>query len=141
VNISPLEKRALQAAVTVAALLPVSAGAWDALHGLADASAWAVNHERYLSGLLMAIGLAFWSTVPDMEAKTGRIRVLTFVVVVGGLCRLLGVLMGDPLSPQVIGALVMELGVTPSLSLWQSRLSLPTIRRAAAAHLLPQFHS
>jgi hypothetical protein len=59
-------------------------------------------------------------------------------VVIGGLCRLLGVLMGDPLSQQVIAALVMELGVTPVLCLWQSRL--PS-RRAGAAPFLPQFDS
>jgi hypothetical protein len=34
----------------------------------------------------------------------------------------LGVVMGDPLSPSVVGALVMELGVTPLLCFWQSRL-------------------
>jgi hypothetical protein len=134
---SLLEKRALQTAVGLAALLPTLAGAWDVLHGLAGASAWAVNHERYLSGLLMAIGIAFWSTLPDIEAKTIRFRTLTFIVVIGGLCRLLGVLLGDALSPQVVAALAMELGVTPALCLWQSQ----QIRRAAPAPLLPQFNS
>jgi hypothetical protein len=138
VNASPFEKPALQAAVIVAAALPVFAGTWDAIHQLAGASAWAANHERYLSGLLLAVGLGFWSTVPEIEGKTGRFRLLTFLVVIGGLCRLLGVLMGDPLSQQVIAALVMELGVTPVLCLWQSRL--PS-RRAGAAPFLPQFDS
>ena len=140
-NASSLEKRALQFAVSIAAALPVFAGAWDAFHHLTGASAWAANHERYLSGLLLAIGVAFWSTVPDIGGKSDRFRLLTFLVAIGGACRLLGVLLGDPLSPQVIGALVMELGITPALCLWQSRLSPQLIRRANTAPFLPQFDS
>lgn len=131
------EKRALQAAVGIAALLPIFAGAWDVLHGRAGASAWAINHQRYLSGMLMAIGIAFWSTLPVIEVKTTRFRTLTFIVAIGGLCRLLGVVMGDALSPQVIAALTMELGVTPALCLWQFHL----IRRAAVAPFPPQSNS
>lgn len=134
----PLEKRALQCVVAVAATLPVVAGLWDVVHGLHGAGTWAINHERYLSGLLLAIGLGFWSSVPDIEAWTARFRLLTFVVVIGGLCRLLGVLLGDPLSASVAAALVMELAVTPALCLWQSRVAQPT-RRATLATFSPQF--
>jgi hypothetical protein len=116
-------KSALQAAVALAATLPIVASAFDVLHGVQGADAWAVNHERYLSGLLFAIGLGFWSTIPHIEARTARFRLLTFVVVIGGLCRLLGVMMGDPASPAVLIALAMELGVTPALCFWQSQLS------------------
>ena len=132
-----LEKRALQCTVAVAATLPVVAGLWDVVHGLHGGGAWAINHERYLSGLLMAIGLGFWSGVPDIEARTGRFRLLGFVVVIGGLCRLLGVLLGDPVSPSVAGALVMELGVTPALCLWQARIAQSPIRRATLATISP----
>ena len=133
-----LEKRVLQCAVAVAATLPVAAGSWDAVHDLAGAGAWAINHERYLSGLLLAIGLGFWTTVPDIEGKTARFRLLTVIVAIGGLCRLLGVVLGDPLSPPVAAALVMELVVTPSLFVWQSRFG--RYSRSIAA-LSPQFDS
>ena len=123
VNNSSLAKPALQVAVALGATLPIVASAYDVLHGLHSPDAWAVNHERYLSGLLFAIGLAFWSTIPDIAAKTARFRLLTSIVVIGGLCRLLGVMLCDPASPAVLIALVMELGVTPALCLWQSRLS------------------
>jgi hypothetical protein len=137
----PLEKTTLQGVILVAASLPVFAGLWDVLHSLSGASAWAVNHERYLSGLLLAIGLGFWSTVPAIETKTARVRLLTFLVAVGGLCRLVGVLMGDPLSPSVIAALVMELVVTPSLCLWQSRLAIPAAHAEVLGRFSPQFDS
>jgi hypothetical protein len=48
------------------------------------------HHERYLSGLLLAVGFAFWSTLSDIEHKTGQFRLLTGLVVIGGLCRLIG---------------------------------------------------
>jgi hypothetical protein len=115
-------RRALQIGVAAAATLPITASIWDVLHGI-QADAWAINHERYLSGLLLAIGLGFWSTIPHIENKMGRFRLLTFVVVVGGLCRLLGVMLGDPASPEVLLALAMELGITPALCLWQGRIS------------------
>lgn len=135
---SPFEKTALQCAVVFAAGLPVVAGLWDVLHGLQGAGAWAENHERYLSGLLMAIGVGFWSSVPRIESKTARFRLLTFLVFVGGACRLLGVALGDPLSPSVIVALTMELVITPSLCLWQSRVAMHSPPLVAFS---PQFHS
>ena len=131
----------LQAAVALAATLPIAASAWDVLHGLNGADAWAINHERYLSGLLLAIGLGFWSTIADIEAKTARFRLLTFIVLIGGLCRLLGVAMGDPASPAVLVALAMELGVTPALCILQGRLTRPGRDKYWAVAFSPQLDS
>lgn len=116
-------KRAVQASFAVAAIVPVAAGLWGVFHPLADSQGSGPSHGRYLSGLLLAIGLGFWSAIPHIEQQTGRIRLLTAIVVVAGSCRLLGVMLGDPLSPPVTGALAMELVVTPLLCFWQSRLS------------------
>lgn len=121
---SSIGRRVAQASFAVAGIVPVAAGLWGAVHPFAGSVGSLVNHGRYLSGLLLGVGLAFWAAIPDIERQTGRIRLLTAVVVVGGVCRLLGVVMGDPLSPSVAGALVMELGVTPLLCFWQSRLAL-----------------
>lgn len=131
---------ALQAAIALGATLPIVASAFDVLHGVPGADAWDVNHERYLSGLLFAIGLGFWSTIPNIAAKTARFRLLTFVVFVGGLCRLLGVALGDPATTPVLIALAMELGVTPALCFWQSRLAYPRENSLSVA-FSPQFDS
>lgn len=120
---SSVGKRAAQVSFAVASIVPVVAGVWGVLHPFGGSVGSLLNHGRYLSGLLLAIGLAFWAAIPDIERRTTWIRVLTAVVVIGGACRLLGVLLGDPLSPSVVGALVMELGVTPLLCFWQSRLA------------------
>lgn len=115
-------RRAVQASFAVAGIVPVVAGLWGVFDPFAGPAGPLLNHGRYLSGLLLAIGLAFWAAIPDIEHRTTWIRVLTAVVAIGGVCRLLGVLLGDPLSPSVAFGLAMELGVTPLLCFWQSRL-------------------
>jgi protein-S-isoprenylcysteine O-methyltransferase Ste14 len=107
--------------------MAVWAGAWGVLHGLGDDGGGSVNHERYLSGLLLAIGLAFWTTVSDIEGKTARFRLLTALVVIGGISRLLGVALGDTPSWLIGGALAMELLVAPLLCLWQGRVGPATV--------------
>src|SRR3712207_2482724 len=95
------ERRYLQRTVAIAALIPISAGLYGVLFGPlltgARVSMDADSHFRYLSGLLLGIGLCFWSTVPGIEDKAGRFRLLTLLVVIGGLGRLIGlVLTGLP---------------------------------------------
>jgi len=113
------KKRTLQTCVALGGLVPVSVGTWGVLSDLGAQGDGLASHERYLSGLLLAIGLAFWTTISNIEGKTGRFRLLTALVVVGGISRLLGVALGDTLSWPVGGALAMELLVAPLLCLWQ----------------------
>ena len=61
--------------------------------------------------------------MPDIANATARFRLLTALVVLGGWCRLLGVALGDALTPPVAAALLMELIVTPLLCLWQGRVA------------------
>jgi hypothetical protein len=118
-----INKRLLQVCVAIAGLVPVTAGIWGLLGGLHGSDAGLMSQERYLSGLLLGIGLVFWSTVPGIETKAATFRLLTLIVVAGGLCRLIGVALGDGVSGSVIGPLAMELTVTPLLCLWQARLA------------------
>ena len=117
----------LQLCVALAGLVAVSAGVWGVLNDLGGQGGGLASHERYLSGLLLAIGLAFWSTLWDIEGKTGRFRLLTALVVVGGISRLMGVAMGDTLSWPIAGALAMELLVAPLLCLWQGGVGPVTV--------------
>jgi hypothetical protein len=119
---------ALQVAIGVLGLVPVGAGLAGAVAGFAmlgeATSVSADSHFRYLSGLLLAIGLLFWSTIPQIERRAPRVRILTAIVFVGGLARLGGVIaVGPPSAPMLFG-LVMELVVTPLLCLWQSRIAI-----------------
>nr|WP_324617756.1 DUF4345 domain-containing protein [Microvirga pudoricolor] len=121
------QRKLLQQAVALLAIVPVAAGLYGVLFGpsmTGDAvSVSAESHFRYLSGLLLGIGLCFWSTVPGIELKTGRFRLLTLLVVIGGLARLLGLGMTGIPSLVMLGGLILELIVTPVLCLWQGRIA------------------
>lgn len=125
--ISPLtEKRLLQCVIAFACLVPVSAGLSGVILGatfLGDGTIDMDSHFRYLSGLLLGIGLCFLSAVPDIEHHTVRIHLLTFFVVIGGLSRLLGFLLAGTPGLSMVAAVGMELVVTPLLCLWQHRLA------------------
>lgn len=131
------ERRLLQLSVAVAGIVPVVAGLAGAISGVRFVSHAPVDmsldsHFRYLSGLLLAIGLVFWSLIPHIESRAYLARPLTLIVFVGGLARLFGTLtVGAPPAPMLFG-LCMELVVTPALCAWQWRIALLYARKAAS---------
>ncbi len=129
------EKRLLQAVILLACLVPLTAGPTGILRGAAwmahggSVSADLDSHFRYMSGIFTGVGIAFLSCVIGIEAKGSRLRMLAAFVVLGGFARGLSfVALGAP-DPGNRFGLVMELGVTPLICLWQWRLA----RRWAAA--------
>jgi hypothetical protein len=122
------ERRALQVVIALASLIPICAGAAGIILGPAMVGAGAVptgadSHYRYLSGLLLGIGIGFATTIPQIERRTARFRLLTAIVVAGGIGRLVSlILRGTPDKP-MLAALIMELVVTPALALWQARVA------------------
>jgi hypothetical protein len=126
------QKLALQVAVAVAGLVPVLAGALGALRPeLLDLAGppHALTHLSYLSGLLLGIGLCFWSLIPTIERQSRAFSLLATIVVVGGLARgLLAFRLGVG-TLSVLLPLVMELGVTPLLWAWQRRVARASISR------------
>ena len=81
------------------------------------------SHLRYLSGLFLALGLAFWTTVPGIARKTARFRLLAALVVCCGLARLFSLLVAGTPSTGHLACLGLELVVVPLLVLWQSRIA------------------
>jgi hypothetical protein len=122
-----LETRLLQTAVAVCSLVPILAGGAGVLLGpalVAGASERDVDsHFRYLSGLLLAIGLAYATAVPGIARKRMRFLLLGGIVLVGGLGRLWSLLAVGAPSSVMLGALAMELVVTPLLTVWQLRIA------------------
>ena len=122
------ERRLLQAAILIAGLVPVAAGLGGALKGADLIAAGARDmvsadsHIRYLSGLLLGIGLVAWSLVPSVERQGQLFGLIAALVAVGGLARLLGLVANGPPGRLMLAALAMELVVTPALALWQRRV-------------------
>ena len=124
------ERRLLQAATALACLVPLSMGLLSVLRSAAVLKGMAPpfpvdldSHFRYLSGLLLGIGLLFLAAIPRIETKGMIFKALGFITVVGGLARLVSLLqVGAPGTGHLFG-LVMELGVVPLLVLWQARLA------------------
>lgn len=131
-----IERRLLQVVVALACAVPLLAGGSGVMRGprlahLATVPTDLDSHFRYLSGLLFGIGLAFLTTIPAIEARGPRFRLLGCIVVIGGLGRLASlIIVGMPSEGQIFG-LAMELAVVPLLMLWQGRLA-----RRCGAHPL-----
>lgn len=116
----------LRFAIRLACAVPILAGAAGAVLGVAalgEASGPATgSHLRYLSGLLLGMGLgAFWCA-GDLLRRGDIFSALCAIFVLGGLARALGLgLEGMPPLPHLL-ALGMELGVVPALWLAARRL-------------------
>ena len=123
-----MERRLLQIAVAIAGIVPVGVGLGAIVYGPQflempnSASSW--SHLHYLAGLLLAIGLIFWASIPRIEQYRDRFALLTLIVFAGGVARLIGALaLGDTPGKGMMFALVMELIVTPMLWAWQRRIA------------------
>jgi hypothetical protein len=121
-----LERRLLQLSVAICGLAPVAGGMAGVLWGpagLGEPAQGALDsHFRYLSGLLAAIGVAYWTTIPEIEREGAKFGLLSIIVVAGGFSRALGMLFAGPAGMAMNAALIMELVVTPLLYLWQARI-------------------
>jgi glucan phosphoethanolaminetransferase (alkaline phosphatase superfamily) len=133
---SPNELRLFQAAVIVASVVPIAAGAAGVLHGpgmirgFARSNADLDSHFSYLSGLLLGIGLAFLFCVLRVRARAQSFRMLGLIVIAAGLARAFAASrLGFPRAGHQF-AYVMELVVVPALLVWHRRIErLPTGER------------
>jgi hypothetical protein len=124
------EKRALQAATALACFVPLSMGLTSVLRSAAVLKGVEPplpidldSHFRYLSGLLLGIGLTFLACLPNIERRRPVFLALGAIIFVGGLARLLSLVeLGWP-GPGHRFGLVMELVVVPVIVLWQGRVA------------------
>ena len=114
-----MEKRLLQIAVAACALVPVLVGIAGVIWGPAVAGS--------------IVGAAYWWLVPAIEREGQRFFLLTVIVVVGGFCRAMGLLIDGPPGVGMSAALALELIVAPGLYLWQTRLARRASMDASAA--------
>ena len=122
------ERRIFQGVVLIASFVPIAAGAAGVLtgprmlYGVANPSPDLESHFRYLSGLLLGIGMAFVTCAADVVRRATLFRALSLIVVLGGLGRLLAAIEhGSPTGANRF-AFVMELLVVPLLLVWLGRI-------------------
>jgi hypothetical protein len=129
VNEPKSSKTALQIVVALLAATPVLVGLEGILSGpemLHVAAPWPVDldsHFRFLSGFFLAIGIAWYSCIPDIETKTERFRLLAACTFAGGLARLFSLLIAGMPSAGHIAGLCVELLAVPSLVWWQASIA------------------
>ena len=110
--------------IRLAAIIPITAGLAGALTGAGflgePAGPATSSHLRYLSGLLLGLGLAAIWCAQALPQRRAVFALVCAVVVLGGLARALGwAVDGAPPWPHRL-ALLMELGVAPALW-WATR--------------------
>lgn len=124
----------LQIVIAVFGLIPVCAGLAGCVFGLnifdgaASFDADLDSHGRYLSGLLLGVGLGFWSCIADIEHQGPRVRLLTAIVFIGGLARLYDLIAVGWPGPEMSAALAMELLVTPAVAIWRENVDKAAMR-------------
>lgn len=125
-----LERRLLQATVALACTVSLTMGGLSVIRSAGVLRGMDPpfpvdldSHYRYLSGLLLGIGLVFLLSIPRIETKRTVFRTLGAIIVIGGLARLWSLAqVGVPGAGHQVG-LVMELVATPLIVAWQARVA------------------
>jgi hypothetical protein len=129
-----MERILLQMAVAVAGLAGVGLGLTGVLFGTlyADLSGDVVldSYVRFLKGALLAIGLIYWSCIPQIERRGDQISLVTFILVLGTLSRLLSVVGHGVPTLGIVANLIAGLILVPLLWLWQRRVAAMAQRSA-----------
>ena len=125
-----MSKRSLQVAMAMLGAVPVITGLISML-GLGDPlyahlnlprDATLDSNMRFFGGAWLGLGLTDWWLVPRIETHTALFRALWLMIALGGLGRLVSLLVvGVPLIP-FVGFTALEIVGAPLFIWWQSRL-------------------
>ena len=129
-----MERKLLQIALALAGLLTGGFGLAGIFFGASftpfSGDVMMDSYIRFLKGMLLAIGLIYWSAIPQIERHSERISLVTFILVLGAVPRLMAVIgHGVPtigITVGVAGALI----AAPLLWLWQRRVARLALRSA-----------
>ena len=117
--------------------VPIAAGLAGIINGpdlvsIDNAPVKAQSHFRYLSGLLMAIGIGFLTILPAPVKNRNRFVLLTFIVITGGVARLTDLLINGWAGNIMTFALINEIIIVPLLCLWLLSISAKIKRQDSA---------
>jgi hypothetical protein len=122
-----MERKLLQAAVAMAGLVGVILGLTGVLFGTmhTDLSGDVVldGYVRFGKGVLLALGLVYWSCIPQIERHGERISLVTFILVLGAVPRLIAVIGHGVPTIGILISLAGELIFAPLLWLWHQHVT------------------
>jgi hypothetical protein len=129
-----MERRLLQIAVACAGLIGVILGLTGVLFGTmhADLSGDVVldSYVRFGKGVLLSIGLIYWSSIPQIERHGDRIALITLILVAGSLSRLFSLAGHGVPTLGIISNLIAGLVFVPLVWLWQRHVASRAQRSA-----------
>ena len=122
-----MERKLLQIAFALSGLALVGFGFAGVFFGanFIDLSGNVVmdSYIRFLKGMLLAIGLVYWSAIPDIEHHGERIALVTFILVLGAVPRLMAVIGHGVPTIGILVGLAGELIFAPLLWLWHQHVA------------------
>ncbi len=122
-----MERKLLQIAFAIAGLVLVGFGLAGVFFGanFADLSGNVVmdSYFRFLKGMLLGIGLVYWSSIPDIERHGERVALVTFILVLGAVPRLMAVISHGVPTIGILVGLAGELIFAPLLWLWHRHVA------------------
>lgn len=84
---------------------------------------------RFFAGLWLVIGLAILATVRNFEHHLGMYNLIWAMLFVGGVGRMVSlIMMGPPLFP-LVALMILELSGAPLLAYWQNRITPAPVKR------------
>jgi hypothetical protein len=122
-----MQRKLLQIAIAIAGLIGVSFG----LAGVVLATAFTNIFDdgtvdssvRFYKGMLLAIGLVYWSCIPEIERRGERISLVSFILVCGAASRLMAVIGHGVANVGILLSLMTGLILVPLLWLWQRHIA------------------
>ncbi len=128
-----MERRLLQIALAIVGLVAITFGLTGVLFGTSLSGVrlgvTMEGYVRFIKGVLLAVGLIYWSAIPQIEKRGERISIVTFILVFGAAARLMAVLSHGFPTVGLLISLIAELVVVPLIWLWHRHL----VRRGASA--------
>ena len=121
-----MERKLVQIAFALAGLVLIGFGLAGVLFGadFADLSRNVTldSYFRFLKGMLLAIGLVYWSSIPAIERHGERVSLVTFILVLGAVPRLIAVIGHGVPTIGILISLAGELIFAPLLWLWHQHV-------------------
>lgn len=80
------------------------------------------NQFRYFSAYYLSLFLLIWWVLGDIDNRGGVFRLVILAIFAGGIARAYSYLQLGPPRPDLMGAMLLELGA-PVLILWQRHIA------------------